>query len=274
MTRGARAAAIAASMIFAGCNVDGGYVRFREPKDRISPGPVRMSSNDSVDLATAEPREVDLVEAVAAHRERYRQSLEQLHDYYATHGLAAKRSWAALELAGLRSVKKFSYLLDAEIPSSTLRAKDSIAAADELYEKGLEFMRRGGYGVPAIYRQDRMIEAAAIFREMIQQYPTSDKIDDAAFLCGEIHKEYLRGQEQIAVKWYERAWTWDPSTPHPAKFQAAVVYDYRLHDRDRALELYHAVVEDENSTPGNARSASRRIEELTRDARQVRAVAP
>jgi len=257
-----------------GCNVDGRYVGLRQPKDRVSPGPVRVSSNDSVDLATAEPREVDLVESMASHRERYRQSLEQLHDYYATHGLAAKRSWASLELAGLRSVKMYSYLLDAEVPASSLRAQDSISAADELYEKGLEFMKRGGHGVPVIYRQDRMIEAAAILRQMIQQYPTSDKIDDAAFLCGEIHKEYLPGQEQLAVKWYERAWTWDPNTPHPAKFQAAVDYDYRLHDRARALELYHEVVEDPASTASNSRFATRRISELTSDARQVSATEP
>ena len=93
----------------------------------------------------------------------------------------------------------------------------------------------------------------------------SEKIDDAAFYCGEIHKEYLPGQELIAVKWYERAWEWNPDTTHPARFQAAVVYDYSLHDRDRALELYQHVVAHETNDKNNVRFASRRIRELTAD---------
>ena len=103
----------------------------------------------------------------------------------------------------------------------------------------------------------------AEFRQMIKQYPSSDKIDDAAFFCGEIHKEYLPGQELIAVRWYERAFEWNSETPHPARFQAAMVYDYRLHDRDRALELYHATLESEADDASNVRFATRRIRELT-----------
>ncbi len=89
-------------------------------------------------------------------------------------------------------------------------------------------------------------------------------------MCGEIHKEYLPGQEELAVKWYERAWTWDPRTPHTARFQAAVVFDYRLHDRDRALELYKSVVRDESHDRSNLRFATRRIRELTSAAQSVR----
>jgi hypothetical protein len=72
----------------------------------------------------------------------------------------------------------------------------------------------------------------------------------------------------LAVKWYERAWTWNPDTPHPARFQAAVVYDYRLHNRARALELYHAVLEHETADDKNARFATRRIGELSSEVSQ------
>ena len=98
---------------------------------------------------------------------------------------------------------------------------------------------------------------------MISKYPSSDKIDDAAFYCGEIYKEYFKDQEEIALKWYERTWTWDPQTPHPARFQAAVVCDYRLRDRDRALELYQAVLTEEPNDKSNLRFATRRIRKLT-----------
>ena len=49
----------------------------------------------------------------------------------------------------------------------------------------------------------------------------------------------------------------------PARFQAAVLYDYRLHNRARALELYHDVIGHETRKISNIRFASRRIDELT-----------
>jgi TolA-binding protein len=124
-----------------------------------------------------------------------------------------------------------------------------------------------------------MVEAVGVFRELIERYPTSDKIDDAAFQLGQVHKEYLQDQEPIAVKWYERAWAWDPNTPHEPRFQAAVIYDYRLHDRDRALELYQLVLKDETPEQSsvnklarrtNVDFATRRIGELTRETRSAR----
>ena len=244
----------------AGCNVDGRWARTGGPS-----GPVRLvrDTKAGVDMSIAPAHEVDLVENVLAHRQAYRGGLEQLVEYYRRQGFAEKTAWAEYELKGMRGVKTFRYLLDAEVPSESLRATDKIAEADAMYEEGLGLMRKGGHGVPAIYREDRMVQAAQVFRDLIQRYPASDKIDDAAFFLGEIHKEYLSNQDQLAVSWYERAWTWDPNTPHPARFQAAVVCQYRLHDRARALELYRQVVQHESSSPSNVRFATRQIEQLS-----------
>jgi len=255
------AGACAAGLV--GCNVDGRWTQ-RMPLAT----PVAYLEDDSanrsgVDVSIADAREVDLVEAVVAHRRDYIQSLRELNRYYATQGVETKRRWSMMELDGILATKRFRYLMDAEVPAGSLTADQSIREADELYERGLELMRRGGHGIPAIYRKDRMVEAADVLRQLIEQYPGSDKIDDAAFYCGEIHKDYLPGQEAIAVQWYERAWEWNPETPHPARFQAAVVYDYRLHDRDRALELYQGVATDPGADASNARFAARRIRELT-----------
>ena len=250
--------------VLAGCNVDGLWGDRQVPGGAITANPGDSGADGGpVDIVVADAREVDLVEAVVKHRLAYHRGLKQLNDFYDRHGYAHKESWSAFELKGLKSVKAFRYLLDAEVPETALRPEASIEDADALYEKGLELMRQGGHGVPALYREDRMVEAARTFRDLIEKYPNSDKIDDAAFMCGEIHKEYLPQQELLAVRWYERAWTWDPNTPHPARFQAAVVYDYRLQDRDRALELYHDVLRHETSIGSNVRFATRRIHELT-----------
>ncbi len=248
-----------------GCNLDNGWSQGDRPDTAQL---VRETSDGGVDISLVDTQEVDLVEAVLAHRTAYENNLIALGNYYTTKGYASKAEWARFELKGLKRVQAFRYLMDSEIPSAQLSPTEHIPAADALYEQAIGKMTTGGHGMPALYREGEMIEAAKLLRQVIENHPTSDKIDDAAFFLGEIHKEYLKGQEQIAVNWYERAWTWDPETPYPARFQAAVVYDYRLHDRLRALELYQSVVERETDIQTNVRWASRRIHELTTDTRR------
>jgi len=239
----------------------------RPPKGAVvETRPLSARTDKSADvLATVGAEEVDIVEHVLVHRDAYLKGLEELREYYRNHGYANKETWAEFELAGLRRVKAFRYILDSEVPVTALRPTDAIPEADTLYQEGLDLMRKGGHGIPALYSEKTMIQAADAFRELVEKYPSSDKIDDAAFFLGEIHKEYLKDQEPIAVKWYERSWTWDPQTPHPARFQAAVVYDYRLHDRDRALELYQAVLKDETFNGSNVRFSSRRVNQLVKE---------
>jgi len=260
--------AILGSVVFsiAGCNV-GPMFRDRQTvkgpvtspthPDRIDPSQLAM------DISVVEAREVDLVEAVLIHRAAYHRHLGQLRDYYKSHGFVTKQSWAEFELKGLGLVKPFKYLLDAEIPSNNLTPTDTIPEADLLFESARDLMGRAGYGMAGFYNQDLMIRACAEFRELIERYPSSDKIDDAAFYLGEIHSDYLPDQAVIAVRWYERAWTWNPDTPHPARYQAAHVYDYQLHNRARALELYHSVIEHETENRINLRTATKRIRKLS-----------
>ena len=249
-------------LIAAGCNTDTMWADGQRPD-----GPVTdLDSPEGIelpDIQIAEATEVDLVEQLLMHRAMYHRTLRVLHGYYSNHGYEQKRRWAQAELRGVERIQPFRYLLSAEVPADDLRPVESIAAADAMFEKGRELMREGGHGVPALYRREFMIKAQATFVELIRKHPASDKIDDAAFLCGEIHKEYLKDQEPIAVKWYERAFAWDPNTPHPARFQAAVTYDFRLHDRARALELYRQVLESETHNKSNVSFAVTRIDQLT-----------
>lgn len=254
----------------AGCNIDGRWTGFRPigPPTELGNGDEGEMSLTSADAARLDGAEVDLVEAVLEHRSLYHSHLRQLHDYYRRHGDPVKADWAAFELRGLGGVKQFKYFLDAELPPKELKAAEPDPEADALLEQGLELMRKGGHGVPALYREDRMVEAANVFQLLVQKYPESDKIGDAAFYLGEIHRDYLPGQELLAANWYERAVAWDPDTPHPARFRAAVIYDELLHDRDHALELYHGVVKvgfDAQRT----RRAAQRIHQLTASRRRT-----
>lgn len=248
-----------------GCNVDARWAQTTEQPGSVDTqgASAQLAVKHETDISIASAQEVDLVETTLDYRARYLKSLARLRDYYEAHGYITKADWAVFELEGLRRVKQFRYLLDAEVPSDALRPVEQIAEADELYERARGLMRRGGHGVPVVYRGDRMIEAAKLFRELIERFPASDKIDDAAFFSGEIHKDYMPGQDEIAVRWYERVWTWNPQTQHPARFEAATIYDYRLHDRARALELYRKSLDEESQHKGNSRFAARRIRELT-----------
>ncbi|MHC4063358.1 MAG: tetratricopeptide repeat protein [Planctomycetota bacterium] len=247
----------------AGCKTDALW-----EERQSAEGPVTdLDSPEGVelpDIQIADAREVDLVEDVLMHRAMYHRHLRLLHDYYRDRGHEQKRLWADTELEAVQRIQPFKYLLSAQIPAPDLRPVDSIAEADAMYQRASTLMNEGGHGLPGLYREDLMLQALSLFVEMIHKFPSSDKIDDAAFFCGEIHKEYLKDQEPIAVRWYERAYTWDPDTPHSARFQAAVTYDYRLHDRARALELYRQVIDQENRNKSNVTWATARIDQLTR----------
>ena len=102
------------------------------------------------------------------------------------------------------------------------------------------------------------------FNELIDKYPSSDKIDDAAFYIAEIHKEYFEEKDNlIALQWYQRAIDWDPELSYPARFQMAVIYHYRLKDNEKALEMYQQVVEKERFNKSNLAWAQMEIHKLT-----------
>ncbi len=247
-----------------GCNLDGLFAD-RQHRDAPLTSFDRPEGVEIPDIVIIDGNEVDMVEQVLANRAVYKRSLDALRDFYENRGYINKMQWAETELDELAHVKPFRYILSAEVPAEDLRPSRSIAEADRMYDDGVMLMRRGGHNLPVVYRKDYMHEALETFTQMITRYPDSDKIDDAAFQCGEILKEYYQNQDRLALQWYSRAREWDPNTPHPVLFQSAVVSDYRLHDRARALELYQQVLQDESGNKSNTAFASKRIYELTND---------
>jgi tetratricopeptide (TPR) repeat protein len=243
-----------------GCNTDPVW----EPNQSLDAPTTRIDRPQGVivpDIQVAQAGEADLVEQVLANRALYHRSLTALHNFYRDRGYETKRIWAERELRDANRIQPFRYMLSGEIPAEQLVPRDSIVEADELYDEAMALMQEGGHSIPLLYRERKMRAALQKFRQLIERYPTCDKIDDAAFYSGEIYKEYFKGYDKVAVRWYERAFAWNPDVSHPARFQAAKVYDLRLHDRDRALELYRAVLELEDDR-GRVSFAVRRIEQL------------
>jgi len=215
----------------------------------------------------AEAKEVDLVEKMAKARNDYRKHIEALDELARREGPAQLLAAAGEELADLIQVRRYPYLLVADLPPpGTTRPLKRIPAADELFRDGLHYYNQK-LPLPLMYSSRKMRVALDKFNRIIHEYPESDKVDDAFFYAAEVLKEYF-GENIQAVEYYKRAYEADPNTPHPAHFQRAVVLDYRLHQRDEALKEYRKeLVAEAHQTSWAAKSrtdfSAARIRQLT-----------
>ncbi|MFA5864147.1 MAG: hypothetical protein WC975_05610 [Phycisphaerae bacterium] len=222
----------------------------------------RTASLQSIDLANFS--EADRIEQLSQVRTNYKLVLQSLLQSYRESGQTQKAGWASKELDDLRHVRKYPYLVEVDIQDTNLSPRDSIVEADRLYEEGVKLLH-GGKFLPFINDKRKLKDAMDKFTMLIKAYPTSDKIDDAAFYAGEISKEYFNDDVQ-ALRYYEMALKWNPKTPHPVRFEAAVIYDFRRHDRARAMDLYQQVLKDEaDIDQTNTSFSATRLNQLLRE---------
>jgi tetratricopeptide (TPR) repeat protein len=215
--------------------------------------------------AGASADEIDLVEQMSTQRQAYRRSLETLIHHYDAAGNNTKLTWARSELQALDRIPQYRYIIDAQVLSPDLKATARIQAADDLYAEAMQTEKKAGL-LPVLKDEEILRVAVGQYSNLIRQYPTSDKIDDVAYRLGGIH-EYF-GDYTIALSYYQRAYQWDPSTPHPARYKAALLLDNKLHRRAEALELYQeALVKEGQNSEVNKPYVERRIKELNRSDR-------
>ncbi|AQT67643.1 outer membrane assembly lipoprotein YfiO [Anaerohalosphaera lusitana] len=242
----------------AGCGEQVQKELYEEPSGRVV--------QEGISFAAPTAEEVELVEYMAAQRSSYRKSLQALADYYKRTGDATKLRWARQEVDALNEVPRYSYIMAAETVDIGQRAVNEIEAANQLYNEGLSIYRSTAF-VPVLADEGKLRQALAKFNAVISRYPTSDKVDDAAYRAGRIYEHF--DNYEIAVTYYKRAFKWDPNTPYPVRYRAAFLLDHRLHDRKEALTLYRDAVEKESSYFDNMEYARNRILQLTQPEREV-----
>ena len=203
--------------------------------------------------------EVGLVEEVARVRKAYGRALVALKDYYVSRAVNAKIEWIESELAAFDKVPKIQYLVVAELAGPNLRPTRHIDAADQLFKEGMNYK---DYPAFPPGKKEYLKVALDKFQTIIEKYPESDKIGDAAFRLGEMYGGWYFQDWARAVQSYERCWQWDPGTPYPALFNAAKIYDDKLKNRVKAVELYNRVVA-ESKDQGLVSQAQDRIKALT-----------
>ena len=204
--------------------------------------------------------EVDLVEDLSAKREAYVTSIKMLRSYYAQTGNHRKGNWAQRELDILGQAPQYMYITSGQVASENLRPMDSIEAADELYRQA-DRLYRGARLMALLGDRPKLRQALSLFNQIIAEYPTSDKIDDAAYKAGVIYEIF--GDDKLAATYYQRAFQWNPETPYPARFKAAVLMDNKLGMKARALELYRESLEKESLYRVNVEQATERVQQLT-----------
>jgi tetratricopeptide (TPR) repeat protein len=212
----------------------------------------------------AEGAETDLIEHLATSRKAYHQGLVALIDYYGRTGNNLKLQWARTELAALEQMPRYNYVIEATVAGADLKASAAIAEADQLYVAAVE-MQKDAERLVIVKDSDLLRLALDKYNQLIRKYPTSDKIDDAAFKAGGIYEHFK--DYSIALLYYQRAYQWDAATPYPARFKAAYILDSQMHRRSEALELYLQAVQTEGKDPGNSiwkGYAEKRIDELSK----------
>jgi tetratricopeptide (TPR) repeat protein len=219
-----------------------------------------LGSAGAVKIANA--GETDYVEQIAVNRQAYRQGLELLIRYYTRTGNNMKLKWAQKELSSLDAIPQYKYIIQAEAAGANLRATTSIPEADELYEDAQQLQKEAG--TLLIAKNDELLRLALDkYERLIRTYPSSDKIDDAAYNAGDIY-EYFKDYS-ISLLYYKRAYQWDPGTTQPARFRSARILDKRLHRNAEALELYQEAIKTEGKYRKNRNwkeFAEQRIKEL------------
>lgn len=202
-----------------------------------------------------------LVEEAVKARQDWLAAITNLAEHYHLRKDTFRRNLIENVKARLDPVYTYMYFLDVEIPPATLRPDMLSPDAENLYEQAIQLKKKSVWSLPAEQKRKRR-EALLLLLKLVAEHPSSTKIALSAYEIAYIYEksfsEYVR-----AVHWYQRAWQWDAEIEKPARFRAAVVYDQDLRDKEKALECYRLVLEDETSNSRNNHWAKIRIKEIT-----------
>lgn len=219
-------------------------------------------SQPTTQPAGPEVSERALVESVLARRQGYLNATDALARLFEDREDAFKAYVVHTMQARFHSEETFRYLRSAEMPPPQIEPAENIPAANRLYDEA-EALYEKGVKSPPWFDYSEQRRALELFQEFVRTYPRSTRVAMAAYCIGDLYRRYF-DEPYLAALWLQRAWTWDPYVPRPARFQAARLYDFALGDRKRALELYRQSLTLEPFYKDNTLYARQRIKELER----------
>lgn len=174
-------------------------------------------------------KEEQLIHAVTVSRENYRKSLNELREYYQSTGNQLRLQKARRELDALDTVPHPVYTDEGlgnvrsgvtlrDIEDANILLKDAL-----MYKKSFIKANR----LTAIKRLEKLIEV----------YPDSDKVGDAAFEIAEIYASGYFKDYESAAEYYRKSYELNPAMRQPSLLKAGEMYD-KIADYNKAKIIY------------------------------------
>ena len=213
--------------------------------------------NSSRDLSEMKSKEEQIANSIKSSRESYKNALMELIQFYLNIGHHHRLQKARMELKALSKVPQSEYLYTRESVSDISPTKN-IEVANILFEDGKNYknifnLSAGG--------KTNLSNAAVRFKKILDDYPESDKADDAAYELADISEGIDFKDYEGAVYYYVRCYELNPNTDRPARYMAARIYDKYLRDYKEAIRNYEMALKTcENKRL--LRIANKRLDEL------------
>lgn len=202
--------------------------------------------------------DLELVEKLLVARKDYQKILEQLRVHYIKAGDMERAKWAEEELRQYHRVSHNAFRLELDVPPPNLNGQTNVPEANKLFMLAMTYKDKG-WGNDYIDNQRR---AEILFQKLLSEYPQCNKIDDTAYMLGDIYESKSYKQYRRSAAYFERCFQWNPRTQLDARLRAARIYDRQLAERARAIEIYREVTTHEADARRHD-EATKRLAELS-----------
>ncbi len=217
-----------------------------------------QSSLVADELNSISDQERELVRNVYDTRKKYQESLERLRSYYSQISHEENTIWVEKELTGYHLNLKSPYILDMDLPATTLKPSKNDTKANRMFREALDWLNR-----PGLDREENTKRAEILLQRILHENKDSDKIDEACYYLGEIYSSRYFQMYRRAVAYYERVFLYEPDTNLDARLRAANIYERNLGNSQQAVALYQQILSREID-PDQTREARRRLDLLTK----------
>ncbi|NDC38871.1 MAG: hypothetical protein EBZ48_12610, partial [Proteobacteria bacterium] len=128
------------------------------------------------DVGQISDQERELVKSVYDTRKKYQESLERLRSYYSQISHEENTGWVEKELTGYHLNLKSPYILDMDLPATTLKPSKNDNKANRMFREALDWLNR-----PGLDREENTKRAEILLQRILHEHKESDKIDEACY---------------------------------------------------------------------------------------------
>jgi tetratricopeptide (TPR) repeat protein len=210
---------------------------------------------------TPEDEERFLMQTFSA-RNQYRNNLLVLEEFYRSLGMHEQAKKVRQEMDSME------HNIQIHPPQEVGTSPDdqpapikfqSIEEADQIFEEAERWRKN----VNPFKRKYNLAKALEEYNKLLLRHPQSDKADDTAYRIAEIYESVYMQNFEKAIEYFKKCYHWNPQTERDARYRAAHVADYELHDTHLAMPIYEEAAKND-PIPENKQKASERLARLRR----------